>query len=326
MDAPLPVDVGTPPSWSFACPICRNALALGSRDARCAQCDRVYARSSEIWRFLPEERLAQYEQFLREYHIVREDQGWGRLDASYFLALPHVAPDDPQRDMWRRRGGSCRLLFANIIGPMAARRKRPLRILDLGAGNCWLAYQLTELGHQVAAIDLSVDPTDGLGAHVWYRRELEKARRTRFTLIQAEFDRLPLSGHGVDVALFNASLHYSTDCGVTLREALRVLSPEGAVIIVDSPVYRHAGSGEQMVRERETEFERTYGFRSDSVPAEYFLTTDRLEELAHELALQWQTYPPVGRSDLRVRVKGQWRRLRGLRELAAMPVIAGYRA
>lgn len=328
MDTPLPVDMGVdmlgaPSSWRFACPICRDALTLGSQDARCARCDRVYARTSEIWRFLPDERLARYERFLREYHIIREDQGWGRPDAGYFLALPRVVPDDPQRDIWRRRGESCRLLFAKVIEPMVARRERPLHILDLGAGNCWLAYQLAQRGHQVAAIDLSVDPLDGLGAHQWYRPTLERAGCALFTPIQAEFDRLPLPGQSVDVALFNASLHYSTDCAVTLREALRVLSPEGTVVIMDSPVYRHAGSGEQMVRERETAFERRYGFRSDSVPAEHFLTADRLAGLAHDLALHWRTYAPISSVS---RLKGHWRRWRRLRELATMPVITGHRA
>src|SRR5581483_4015429 len=107
------------------------------------------------------------------------------------------------------------------------------------------------------------------------------------------FDRLPFPNDEADVAVFNASLHYSTDYGVTLREALRVLSPQRIVVIMDSPVYRQAGSGAQMVRERTGAFERRYGFRSDSVPAEHFLTTDRLAELAHDLALRWQPYAPV---------------------------------
>lgn len=320
MDTLSPVDVSAPQSWSLACPSCRTALALGSPDARCAQCARVYARSSEIWRFLPVERLTRYEQFLREYHIVREDQGWGRPNAAYFLNLPCAAPDDPQRDIWRRRAQSCRLLLAKVVDPLAARSKRPLRIIDLGAGNCWLAYQLTQRGHQVAAIDISVDPLDGLGAHVWYRPALERAGRMPFTPIQAEFDHLPLPSHGVDVALFNASLHYSTDCGVTLREALRVLSPEGIVVIMDSPVYRQANSGVQMARERARAFEHTYGFRSDSIPAEHFLTMERLANLAHDLALQWQTYAP-GRSVSQL--KEQWRSWRGLRERAVLPVIVG---
>jgi SAM-dependent methyltransferase len=323
MDPPLPVDVGAPPSWPFACPICRHALTLGSHDARCARCERVYANSSGIWRFLPDEHLARYARFLREYRVVREDQGWGRPDAGYFLSLPHVAPDDPQRQIWQRRGESYRLLFARIIEPLAARHDRPLRILDLGAGNSWLAYRLTEHGHQVAAIDLSLDPLDGLGAHVWYRPAVEGAGRPLFTPIQAEFDRLPLSDSSADVALFNASLHYATDCSVTLREALRVLSPEGIVVIMDSPVYRQATGGEQMVREREAAFERSHGFRSDSIPSEHFLTTGRLAALAQDLDLRWQMY--AGGTSVS-RLKGQWRRWRGLRELATMPLIVGRRA
>jgi SAM-dependent methyltransferase len=179
------------------------------------------------------------------------------------------------------------------------------------------------MGHQVAAIDLSLDAMDGLGAHLWYRSELEKARCTPFTIIQSEFDHLPLTDGDADVALFNASLHYSVDAGVTLREALRVLSPRGILAIVDSPVYRKASSGEQMVREREIEFERTYGFRSDSVPAENFLTVDRLNSLARDLGLRWEKYVPPGAAS---RVKTRFRRIRGLREFAEMPVIAGFRA
>src|SRR5581483_9930499 len=104
---------------------------------------------------------------------------------------------------------------------------------------------------------------------------------------------------------------YSTDYGVTLREALRVLSPQGIVVIMDSPVYRQASSGAQMVRERAGAFERSYGFRSDSVPAEHFLTMGRLAELAHDLALQWRTCTPVSSVS---RLKRGWRRWRGLRE------------
>jgi SAM-dependent methyltransferase len=319
----MSIDVAAPPSWSFACPICRQALALGSHDARCARCERVYANSSGIWRFLPDERLARYERFLREYGVVRQDQGWGRPEAAYFLALPRVATDDPQRQIWRRRGESHSLLFARIIEPQAARQGRPLSILDLGAGNGWLAYRLTEHGHQVAAIDLSLDPLDGLGAHVWYRSAVERAGRPLFTPIQAEFDRLPLPDSSADVALFNASLHYSTDYAVTLREALRVLSPEGIVVIMDSPVYRQATSGEQMVREREAAFERSHGFRSDSISSENFLTTSRLAALAQDLDLRWQMY--AGSNSVS-RLKGQWRRYRGLRELATMPLIVGRRA
>jgi SAM-dependent methyltransferase len=309
------------PAWSFACPNCRSAVQIGDGGAHCPRCDRIYACASGIWRFLPDERLIPYEQFLREYRIVRKHQGWGKPDSTYFLALPDVTTDDPQREIWRRRRQSYQLLVEKIIEP-ATRRRGPLRILDLGAGNCWLAYQLTKRGHQAAAIDISVDSTDGLGAHLWYHAELEKIGRAPFTPIQAEFDELPLLGRAVDMVLFNGSLHYSKDCRVTLREASRVLSPEGALIIMDSPVYRHAWSGEQMVREREDELERVHNFRSASIPAENFLTFGRLEDLARDLGLRWKMY---GQAGIVSRVVQQRRRMGGLREFAAMPVIAGYR-
>jgi hypothetical protein len=92
---------------------------------------------------------------------------------------------------------------------------------------------------------------------------------------------------------------------------------------MDSPVYRRADSGEEMVRERERAFEQTYGFQSNSVPAEHFLTTDRLATLARELSLKWQTFAPFSSVS---RLKGLWRKARGLREFATMPVIAGSRA
>jgi SAM-dependent methyltransferase len=265
---------------------------------------------------------------LEEYHLIRQDQGWGSPDASYFLALPEVAPGDPQQAVWRRRGESYHVLRTKVVGPAAERRGRPLRVIDLGAGNCWLAYRLAELGHQVAAVDLSLDATDGLGAHRWYTHNLQTRGRPAITPIQADFTCLPLPDHAVDMALFNASLHYSIACEVTLREALRALAPQGIVVIMDSPVYHDAGSGEQMVREREDAFERTYGFRSDSLPAEQFLTWHRLDDLAHGLDLRWQIYSTVagtGRAALSHRVRRRWRALRGLRELAELPVLVGDR-
>lgn len=315
--------IRAPVAWDFACPICRSILQPGSDGARCAACERVYLCSSGIWRLLPEERLPRYERFLREYRIVRQDQGWGRSEAGYFLALPEVAADDPQFEIWRRRRESSRVLVTNIVEPLHTRWERPLRIADLGAGNGWLAYRLSRLGHEVVAVDLSLDETDGLGAHRWYAPELERRNRVPFTSIQAEFDYLPLPDHILDIVIFNASLHYSIDCAVTLREALRVLSTHGRLVIMDSPVYQHAASGNAMVRERERAFQADYGFRSDDLPAEHFLTSSRLEQLARDVGLHWRMHSLAGS---RTSVMRHWRRIWGRRELAEMPVIEGTRA
>jgi len=67
-------------------------------------------------------------------------------------------------------------------------------------GNGWLSNRLSERGHTVTAIDLSDDPFDGLGAARHYNAP--------FKTLLAEFDHLPLADKSVDLAIFNASLHY----------------------------------------------------------------------------------------------------------------------
>src|SRR6185503_924909 len=100
-----------------------------------------------------------------------------------------------------------------------------------------------------------------------------------FTPIQAEYDHLPLADAQADVAVFNGSLHYSTDYTTTIGEALRVLAPDGIIAVLDSPMYPASASGAAMVDERQTHFQRTYGFASDALPSEHFLTRARLSEV-----------------------------------------------
>jgi SAM-dependent methyltransferase len=123
--------------------------------------------------------------------------------------------------------------------------------------------------------------------------------------------------------VFNASLHYSTDYALTLSEALRVLRPDGRVVILDSPVYHDPSSGRRMVHEREAQFRATYGFASNALASEHFLTPARLDALAAELGLAWQRISPWYGLAWATR---PWRaRLRGQREPASFGVIVGAR-
>jgi ubiquinone/menaquinone biosynthesis C-methylase UbiE len=113
-----------------------------------------------------------------------------------------------------------------------------------------------------------------------------------FPLVEAEFDCLPFVGRQFDWAIFNCSLHYSTDYRRTLQEALRCLRPHGQILILDSPVYKRREHGERMREERHQHFERTYGFRSDSIPSIEFLWEALLPELARELRIEWRIHRP----------------------------------
>jgi SAM-dependent methyltransferase len=238
---------------------------------------------------------------------VRHAEGWGSSEASYYRALPYVSSSDPFASVWRIRAASFHALLRELP------RGKRLRVLDLGAGNCWLANQLALRGHDVAAVDLQVDALDGLGAARHYG--------VAFTLVQAEFDRLPLASSQADLVVFNGSLHYSTDLHRTLQEVLRVLAPGGTIAILDSPMYPTAASGKQMVAERASRFQRQYGFTSDALASEHFLTPARLAELGASLGIRWRTIRPW--HGWRRALLPYWARLRGARQPAQFPLLLG---
>lgn len=167
----------------------------------------------------------------------------------------------------------------------------------------------------MTAVDLLTNSFDGLGCHHHYP--------SRFLCVEAEFDRLPFQGSQFDLAVFNASLHYSTDLEGTLRESLRVLRPGGKIVVLDSPLYRDRASGEEMVRQRERFFSETHGFPSNSLNSEHFLTRRRLKELAAALDLTWNSLRPAYPLGWRLR---QWREtLFGSREPATFRMLVATR-
>lgn len=298
--------VSTTP-FALACPVCRATLDAG---ARCGTCATTYPCEQGIWRFLPSSRAAQFARFEHEYHVVRRAEGWGSDDAAYYRGLPWQDTSGRFAELWRIRATSFRTFLEHALPSDG-----PRRILDLGAGNGWLSYQLARRGHHVAAVDVQVDDHDGLGA--WRHYDAS------FTPLQAEFDSLPLADGQADIAVFNGSLHYSTDCASTLRETLRVLTRDGVVAILDSPMYPAPASGVQMVHERQARFQRTYGFASDALPSEHYLTPARLAELGQAVGLRWQIVRPF--RGWRWAVRPWWARLRGRRAPADFPVVLGRR-
>ena len=253
-------------------------------------------------------------QFVREYQTVRRAEGWGSHQAAYYRALPYRDLTGRFDAIWRIRARSYDVFVANVLRPLEI--GEPLRILDLGAGSGWLSYRLQKRGHQVIAIDLLQDDLDGLGAMARYA-----GSTAGLWPLLAEFDRLPLPDAQADLAIFNASLHYSTDYCRTLRESLRVLGPRGTLVILDSPMYSDPTSGARMVHEREARFRATYGFASNAMAHEHFLTPERLTRVGAELQIQWRTFLP--KLDLRTVFERRLNGIRARREPARFPVVVG---
>lgn len=249
--------------------------------------------------FLPG-RDSVYAQFINDYETIRKAEGRGAPDPAYYRSLPfHNHPD------WRIRAATFKMFQPTLPAT-------PQRILDLGAGNGWLSHRLAALGHQLMAIDLTVNAFDGLGCWRFYEPP--------FTPIQAEFDHLPCPNASQEYVIFNASLHYATDYLVTLGEALRTLTPTGKIIILDSPVYHQAQSGEQMVREREAAFRARYGMASNALASQNFLTYTQLAALCQALGLEMQIRTPF--YGLRWWLRPWRARLTGHREPANFHLIA----
>lgn len=302
-----------PTLMQLACPACHTGLQPAGPDALvCPQDGRVYRQEAGIWRCLLPERSAIYARFLDEYEKVRAAEGRGSPDPAYYRALPFADLSGRDPAGWRQRANSFVRFMKWVLLPME-KEKGILTVLDLGAGNGWLSYRLAQRGHRCAALDLRTGELDGLGA--------ARCFDLPFTAVQGEFDRLPFGEELFDLVVFNASLHYSSGYETTLREAQRVLDPEGKLVVLDTPVYHRKESGEAMRRERSEDFLRRYGFSSDSLPFENYLTPERLAEIEEATGLRWTVLHPYGGVGWRLR---PWlARLRGRREGASFPIIIG---
>lgn len=217
-------------------------------------------------------------QFLDDYARIRSAEKRGSEESAYYRSLPFADTNAPNGDQWRIRARTFRYFVDRVL------RHQHAKVLDLGAGNCWLSYRLAELGHRPAAVDIFSDPRDGLRAARHYPVE--------FPLVEADFDRLPFTNSSFDLVVFNASFHYSADYARTLSEARRCLRPGGRVVILDSPVYKVSEHGQQMRAERQVFFEHQHGFRSEALGSIEFLDEPMLDSLARDLRLAWRIHRP----------------------------------
>lgn len=284
---------------NFVCPRCRGELRLEApNQLRCEKEALSFPRVDGVWRFLLPERESHYSRFITDYETVRRGEGRFSADASYYRALPFKDLSGRLSADWRIRAASFRTL--QKILPLKS------TVLDLGAGNGWLSNRLSLDGHGAYAVDLLINQEDGLGT--WRNYE------TAFTPVQAEFIHLPFHSASANVVIFNASLHYAEDVEQTFVEALRVLTPNGLLAVMDSPVYHDAESGRRMLAERKVQFLARYGFASDSIESEGFLTYQRMALLGQNLGIRWRHLLPF--YGLRWVLRPFMARLRGTREPA----------
>lgn len=260
----------------------------GSRVRICASCQSATRCVDGVWCALAPSRTDYYRNFIGEYEYIRAAEGRGSTKPEYYLGLPYKDLSGRNSDQWVIRAHTFRTIERRIVAPLARRLSRPLRILDLGAGNAWMSYRVALRGHLPVAVDLSGSTSDGLGAAIHYRTQIHPL----FPRVQAELDRLPFPSSSFDLAIFNASFHYSEDFERTLGEALRCTRQGGAVVIADTPWYADEESGRRMVEEKHQLFTANYGFASNSIASLEYLTAGRLDRLQRAFSLKWSCIKP----------------------------------
>jgi SAM-dependent methyltransferase len=264
------------------CPRCGTGIS----ELECAVCGfRMQVSGGIVHAMLPE-RVAHYARFMEDYEGIRAAEGRSSKRDEFYLGLPYKDISGRNSEQWRIRARSFDYLVRHVLTRNP--RHGDGRILDLGAGNCWLSFRLALAGYQPFAVDLLSSDHDGLGAAAHYQKLLPEL----FPRFQAENSRLPFQDEQFNTVIFNASFHYSEDYAVTLREALRCVRSGGMVIVSDTPWYSREESGRQMVSERRAAFSERYGTASDSIRSLEYLTSERLRILEEQLSIQWTIHFP----------------------------------
>jgi SAM-dependent methyltransferase len=297
-------------AFCLRCPRCHQPLGiLGASLATrtCSRCEVRIPCVGGIWKALLPEREAYFSSFIEDYEYIRAQEGRGSNNAKYYLALPDRDITGHNRGQWAIRARTFNYLARKILPHIGRQSNARLRILDLGAGNGWMSYRLARQGHSPVAVDLIINDQDGLAAADHYLSHLPAL----FPRFQAELDNLPFIDHQFDVAIFNASFHYSECYEKTLAEALRCVRSGGTVLIADTAWYEDEKSGEQMLAERRSAFIKRYGFASDEISSLEYLTDDRLHRMADRFGLAWWAHKPY--YGLRWQLRPWLAKLRGAR-------------
>jgi len=225
--------------------------------------------------------------FGSEYALHRAAEGRNYREDE-LVRLPYLRSGIHARQ-WSVRARSFDAFMRHVLRPHANELRRRLALLDLGAGNCWLSHRAAAEGHHATALDIRNDAIDGLAAaEPFVERFPDRIER-----VVGSFGSVPLDSMTMDIALFNASLHYAVDLTVVLREASRMVRPGGRIVIMDTPFYWREADGLAMVAEKHAESAARFGDRAEallSLPFVEYLTPERLRSASAALGLHWRRH------------------------------------
>ncbi|MCU0612064.1 MAG: methyltransferase domain-containing protein [Candidatus Eisenbacteria bacterium] len=128
----------------------------------------------------------------------------------------------------------------NLQGVLDRVSPRPGQwLIELGAGSGWLTARWAALGLHCVAVDISADLKLDLSPLVMSREGVF------FDRLMADMTNLPIRTGAMDWVFVSASLHHAASLSDSLREAARVLAPEGTLVVIDQAAEETPGLHER---------------------------------------------------------------------------------
>lgn len=184
-------------------------------------------------------------QFEAQYIALRQKENWWCTDEE-LKRLPDTPSSHPHHKEWVIRKQSAHKLTRYL-----RKKDKPLRILEAGCGNGWLAHQLSYIpGSTVTGTDINTT-------------ELQQARRvfgqrTNLAFTEGDIRQGILKKTRYDIVLFAASIQYFPWMGEIIHTAFELTAPGGEVHILDSPLY--FANEVKAARERSATYFEQMGF------------------------------------------------------------------
>ena len=264
------------------CPRCRANL----NQLECQFCGLRMRVNRGIIHALPQDRAAHYAGFMEDDERIGASASIDSLKQEYYLNLPYKDLSGRDCEQWRIRAHTYNYLVENVLTQNLLVDGG--RILDLGAGNCWMSYRMALARYRPFAVDLLTNDRDGLGAGEHFRKYLP----AMFPRFQAELTRLPFQDEQFEAAVFNASFHFAEDYKAAFREAFRCVKSGGLVIVSDTPRYSRQESGWRWESHRQAVPGEPGETTSDSIRSLEDRTDERLRALEEQLTIRWTIHSP----------------------------------
>lgn len=165
------------------------------------------------------------------------------------LWLPDVSEDHLHRNEWKIRKASCDKFTKYLLN-----KKKPLKILEVGCGNGWLSYHLSQVPNATVV---------GLDINLLEVQQAERVFAATSNLNFVHGDLSALDHQQFDVIVFAASIQYFNSFSNIIRSALEKLNRGGEIHILDSHLYYQTELAQAKKRSREYFYNKGFNKMDD---------------------------------------------------------------